>query len=56
MESLAGSISSAKKLKIGYYAQHQVDELNQQSTPFELIVPMLMKEASMKFRKPPALR
>lgn len=37
MQPLAGTLSSAKKLKIGYYAQHQVDELNQQSTPFELI-------------------
>lgn len=37
MKPLAGTISTAKKLKIGYYAQHQVDELNQQSTPFELI-------------------
>ncbi|MDA0687039.1 MAG: ATP-binding cassette domain-containing protein [Proteobacteria bacterium] len=37
MKPMAGTISTAKKLKIGYYAQHQVDELNQQSTPFELI-------------------
>ena len=34
---LAGEITRARKLKVGYYAQHQVDELNQQSTPFELI-------------------
>lgn len=37
MAPLAGDITRAKKLNIGYYAQHQVDELNQQSTPFELI-------------------
>ncbi len=37
MQSLSGTLSPAKKLKIGYYAQHQVDELNQQATPYELI-------------------
>ncbi len=30
-----GQIAAAKKLKIGYYAQHQVDELNMQATPLQ---------------------
>ncbi len=37
MPSLGGNIISAKKLRIGYFAQHQVDELNQQATPVELL-------------------
>ena len=44
---LAGEITRAKKLKVGYYAQHQVDELNQQST--------LLSSFSSSTRKP-ALR
>ena len=37
MEPLDGDIIRSKKLKIGYFAQHQVDELDQQATPIELI-------------------
>ena len=34
---LAGTISNAKKLRIGYYAQHQVDELDMQATPLQTV-------------------
>jgi len=37
MKQLDGDIIRSKKLKIGYFAQHQVDELDQQATPIELI-------------------
>ena len=37
MEPLAGDIIRSRKLKIGYFAQHQVDELDQQATPIQLI-------------------
>ena len=37
MQQLDGDIIRSKKLKIGYFAQHQVDELDQQATPIELI-------------------
>lgn len=47
---MAGDITRAKKLKIGYYAQHQVDELNQQSTPFELIQKMDPKASAQDIR------
>ncbi|MFT7294480.1 MAG: ATP-binding cassette subfamily F protein 3, partial [Pseudohongiellaceae bacterium] len=35
LSQLAGEKFPAKKLKIGYYAQHQVDELNMQATPLQ---------------------
>ena len=47
---LAGKITRAKKLKVGYYAQHQVDELNQQSTPFELIQQLDPKASAQEIR------
>ncbi len=47
---LAGDITRAKKLKIGYYAQHQVDELDQQSTPFELIQKLDPKASAQDVR------
>lgn len=34
---LAGTVSYAKKLRVGYYAQHQVDELDMQATPLQTI-------------------
>lgn len=37
MEEMGGEIIRSKKLKIGYFAQHQVDELDQQATPIQLI-------------------
>lgn len=35
---LGGEISKAKKLRIGYYAQHQIDELNPEHTPIQSIL------------------
>ncbi|GJM12873.1 MAG: ABC transporter ATP-binding protein [Pseudohongiella sp.] len=37
MQQLGGDIIRSKKLKIGYFAQHQVDELDQDATPVQLI-------------------
>ena len=47
---LAGEITRAKRLKVGFYAQHQVDELNQQSTPFELIQKLDPKTSAQEIR------
>ncbi len=33
----SGKITTAKKLRVGYYAQHQVDTLNPKETPFQHI-------------------
>ena len=38
LPALSGSMSPARKLRIGYYAQHQVDELPMQATPIEAIL------------------
>lgn len=37
MQQMEGDIIRSKKLKVGYFAQHQVDELDQQATPIQLI-------------------
>ncbi|MCG8415637.1 MAG: ATP-binding cassette domain-containing protein [Pseudomonadales bacterium] len=50
MQAMDGQITRAKKLKVGYYAQHQVDELNQQSTPFEIIQRLDPKASSQEIR------
>ena len=38
LPALAGELNAARKLRIGYYAQHQVDELPMQATPVEAIL------------------
>jgi ATP-binding cassette subfamily F protein 3 len=50
LKPMAGDITRAKKLNLGYYAQHQVDELNQQSTPFDLIQQLDSKASSQQIR------
>ncbi|MEQ8954307.1 MAG: ATP-binding cassette domain-containing protein, partial [Gammaproteobacteria bacterium] len=47
---LDGEIVRNKKLRIGYYAQHQVDELNLQATPFELIHKLGRKATTQEIR------
>jgi ATP-binding cassette subfamily F protein 3 len=36
MKPLVGEILEANKLRVGYYAQHQVDELDQTTTPMKM--------------------
>ena len=50
LSPLGGNITRAKKLNLGYYAQHQIDELNLQSTPFELIQQLDPKASSQEIR------
>lgn len=38
LEKLSGEIIRSKKLRVGYYAQHQVDALQTELTPLSLIV------------------
>ena len=37
LEAMAGDINESKKLKLGYFAQHQVDELDSHATPMQLL-------------------
>lgn len=50
LKELSGEISPARKLRIGYYAQHQVDELNLDATPFELIQRLERKAHAQEIR------
>ncbi|MDG2422017.1 MAG: ATP-binding cassette domain-containing protein [Gammaproteobacteria bacterium] len=37
LKKISGEIITSKKLRVGYYAQHQVDALNMEATPMELV-------------------
>lgn len=45
---LEGEMIAAKKLRIGYFAQHQVDELDQRATPVQTIQALAKKDPSLQ--------
>ena len=45
---MAGEKIAAKKLRIGYFAQHQVDELDQTATPVATIQALAKKDQTLK--------
>ena len=50
LQKLGGEITPARKLRVGYFAQHQVDELDMESTPFELIQRLERKAHAQEIR------
>jgi ATP-binding cassette, subfamily F, member 3 len=47
---LSGDVFGAQKISVGYFAQHQLDDLNPQATPYDYIV-KLMPEATEAQRR-----
>ncbi|HEX9881942.1 MAG TPA: ABC-F family ATP-binding cassette domain-containing protein [Hyphomicrobium sp.] len=50
LEALAGKVYGAKRVDVGYFAQHQLDELNPQATPYDHML-LLMPEATEAQRR-----
>ena len=50
LERMGGRITTATKLRVGYFAQHQLDELRAGETPLEHIRPLRPTEAPAKLR------
>ena len=50
LNSMKGKLNYPKKIKIGYFAQHQLDELRSNETPFEHLYSKLDKEVPSKIR------
>ena len=47
---MKGKLNSPQKMKIGYFAQHQLDELRPNETPFQHLYSKLDKEVPSKIR------
>ena len=47
---MKGKLNSPQKMKIGYFAQHQLDELRPNETPFQHLYSKLDKEVPFKIR------
>ncbi|RVV98941.1 ABC-F family ATP-binding cassette domain-containing protein [Mesobaculum littorinae] len=50
LPALAGNVTSASKLRIGYFAQHQLDELRAEETPVEHLRRMRPGESPAQWR------
>lgn len=47
LQALDGSIDKARKLRLGYYAQHQIDELDTAATPVQSILAVTENAAAV---------
>ncbi len=45
LEAMEGEVRRSSKLEVGFFAQHQVDDLDESATPYQCIAP-LMKNAT----------
>lgn len=50
LKPMEGKLTKSSKLKVGYFAQHQAEELNLSSTPFETLALHLEKMTESKVR------
>jgi ATP-binding cassette subfamily F protein 3 len=52
LTALSGSLRKSEKLKVGFFAQHQVDDLDENATPFQTIARLMpaMPEAKIRAR------
>ena len=50
IKPLSGNVYGAKRVDVGYFAQHQLDELNPQATPYDYIL-KLMPDATEAQRR-----
>ena len=50
LEKMGGRITTAGKLRVGYFAQHQLDELVASETPLDHIRRLRPEEAPAKLR------
>ena len=56
LKALSGQVKKSKNIKIGYYAQHQVDALNHEASPLEVISAVEESEVSPLFRTEQQIR
>jgi ATP-binding cassette subfamily F protein 3 len=50
LQPMDGKVTKSKKLKVGYFAQHQAEELNLDSTPLETLTQRLELSSESKVR------
>jgi ATP-binding cassette, subfamily F, member 3 len=47
---ISGNLRKSEKLNVGFFAQHQLDELDEGATPYQIIAPLMPGESEAKIR------
>jgi ATP-binding cassette subfamily F protein 3 len=50
LEAMAGTVRRSSKLRVGYFAQHQLDELNMAATPYRHVADLMPDAPEAKVR------
>ena len=50
LQAMSGKVERAAKLDIGFFAQHQVDDLNEAATPYHCVAELMRGEPEAKVR------
>jgi ATP-binding cassette subfamily F protein 3 len=50
LPALSGSLRKSEKLKVGFFAQHQLEELDEEATPYQIIAPLMPGAPEAKIR------
>ena len=50
LDPLGGVVKSSSKLEVGFFAQHQIDDLDEHGTPFSHIAPLMPGETESRIR------
>ena len=50
LEPMTGTVRRSSKLDVGFFAQHQVDDLDETATPYQCVADLMRGEAEAKIR------
>lgn len=50
LDAMGGSVRRSSKLDVGFFAQHQVDDLDEKATPYQCVAPLMPDGTEAKIR------
>jgi ATP-binding cassette subfamily F protein 3 len=50
LKALGGSVRRSSKLEVGFFAQHQVDDLDEKATPYQCVAALMREATEAKIR------
>ena len=50
LEAMGGSVRRSSKLEVGFFAQHQVDDLDENATPYQCVLELMREATEAKIR------
>ncbi|WP_020175731.1 ABC-F family ATP-binding cassette domain-containing protein [Methyloferula stellata] len=50
LDVMGGSLKKSSKMEVGFFAQHQVDDLDEKSTPYQCVAELMREQPESKIR------